>query len=353
MVRVSARQAFTLVSLLLASAPGNGAYAADDPGPAIYEAMAPGTLLIRVTGVRNDGGITNSAGTGFVVSDQGLVLTAGHVVPDKSDHKSLILTGTFGPATNGGTAYQVELVKRSEKLDVAVLRILQPPPQLRTLPLRASRPKAGEIVFVLGYPLGLPDTHFLDGRIGAVEADAITTNVLVDHGNSGGPVLDAKGCVVGVVYGAIESIQGQPVHGIKFAVPVFSLADFIPTEGSAAASVPSSVSTQDFIHVSDTLTRTRTDHGFGETVRAYHDVINARPGYVFEAVEAVGHVSLNRPRLQFPNPVISGDRKSMSFDYSLISGPIYDQRRGWIEMTISTKQRRTGTAAPPLSGGYD
>jgi S1-C subfamily serine protease len=67
--------------------------------------------------------------------------------------------------------------------------------------MRKSPPKPGEMLFVLGYPLGLPDTHFLDGRVSDATTDAITTNALVDRGNSGGPVLDTRGCVIGIVFG--------------------------------------------------------------------------------------------------------------------------------------------------------
>jgi Trypsin-like peptidase domain len=324
-----------------------------DTGPVIYTAEAPGVVRIHAVGVTTDGSMDGEDGTGFVISRSGYVLTASHVIPDDAKFTTLILGGTLGPATADAKPHRLELVKRSDSYDVALLRFVAPPPALTVLPLRRSPVKVGELLFVLGYPLGLPDTHFLDGRVGAVAQDAITTNALVDKGNSGGPVVDAHGCVIGVVYGAITSREGQPVNGLKFAVPVTSLGTIFPPD-VAASTIQGAKQASEIIHVSDSLSRTQADHELtGDIVKSYHDVIPARDGFVIEAIEAVGHESLNPPRLQFPTPVISADKKSMSFDYSLISGPIYDQRRGWIDMTIGTRQRRVGTAPDSALDGCE
>jgi Trypsin-like peptidase domain len=330
-----------------ASAQQNG-----DTGPVIYATEAPGVVRIHAVGVTADGSMDGEDGTGFVVSRSGYVLTASHVIPDDAKYKTLILGGTLGPATADAKPSRLELVKRSDSYDVALLRFVTPPPALTVLPLRRSPAKVGELLFVLGYPLGLPDAHFLDGRVGAVAQDAITTNALVDKGNSGGPVVDARGCVIGIVNGAITSREGQPVNGIKFAVPVLSISVILPPDvSSTAAKGPTQAS--DIIHVSDALSRTQEDHALNDTVRSYHDVIPARDGFVIEAIEGVGHESLNPPSLQFPTPIISPDKKSMSFDYSLVSGPFFDQRRGWIDMTIGTRQRRVGAAPDSALAGCE
>jgi S1-C subfamily serine protease len=322
----------------------------NDNGPAVYASEAPGVMLIRAAGVKADGSMTAEVGTGFAISQSGYVLTASHVIPEGAQYKTFIIGGTFGPATVDGKPYQLELVKRSDKYDVALLHIVAPPHDLTVLRMRKSPPKPGEMLFVLGYPLGLPDTHFLDGRVSDATTDAITTNALVDRGNSGGPVLDTRGCVIGIVFGEISKSEGQPVNGVKFAVPTISLGEFLPNDLGPSQGAQQGVQGVDVIHVSDTLSRIQTDHDLtSDTVRSYHDVIAARSGFSIEAVEAVGHNSLNPPSLQFPTPVISPDRRSMSFDYNLLSGPVFDQRRGWIDMTVNTRQRRVGApiASPP------
>jgi S1-C subfamily serine protease len=321
-----------------------------DAGPVIYATEAPGVVRIHAVGVTSDGSMGGEDGTGFVISRSGYVLTASHVIPDDAKYTTLILGGTLGPSTADGKPSRLELVKRSDSYDVALLRFVTTPPGLTVLPLRRSPAKVGELLFVLGYPLGLPDTHFLDGRVGAVAQDAITTNALIDKGNSGGPVVDAHGCVIGVVYGAITSREGQPVNGLKFAVPVVSLGAILPPD-VVSSTVREAKQASEIIHVSDALSRTQTDHALADTVRSYHDIIPARDGFVIEAIEGVGHESLNPPSLQFPTPVISADKRSMSFDYSLLSGPVYDQRRGWIDMTIGTRQRRVGAVSDPALDG--
>lgn len=328
-------------------------FADDDPGPAIYAAEAPGVIRIRAVGVKSDGTMDGEDGTGFVISSNGYLLTASHVVPQDEAYTRLIIGGNLGPETADGKPYAFQLVKRDERSDTALLRFEAPPADLTVLPMRRTRPKAGESVFVLGYPLALPSTHLLDGRIEAVEKDVLTTNALVDRGNSGGPVIDRRGCVVGIVFGGISTNEGQHVNGLKFAVPISFLSDFIPADATEPSRTTHKELQADVVHVTDSLQRTQENHGLKDTVKSYHYVIPARDGYVIEAIESVGHISLNPPGLQFPSPVVASDKKSMSLDYTLASGPIYDQWRGWIDMSVSTRQRRIGSADASIGGACD
>jgi hypothetical protein len=159
---------------------------------------------------------------------------------------------------------------------------------------------------------------------------------------------------VGVVFGGITSNEGEHVNGLKFAVPIHALADFIPADAKGSSQSTQMEQKGDVIHVTDSLQRTQEDHDlFRDTVKSYQDVIKARDGLKIEAVEGVGRVSLNPPGLQFPTPMIASDGLSMSFDYTLISGPIFDQRRGWIDMSISTRQRRTGSTGVSIGGSCE
>lgn len=156
-------------------------FADDDPGPAIYAAEAPAVIRIRAVGVKSDGTMDGEDGTGFVISSNGYLLTASHVVPQDEAYTRLIIGGNLGPETAGGKSYALRLVKRDERSDTALLKFEAPPADLTVLPMRKTTPKAGESVFVLGYPLALPSTHLLDGRIEAAEKDVLTTNALVDN----------------------------------------------------------------------------------------------------------------------------------------------------------------------------
>ncbi|TPI99568.1 serine protease [Mesorhizobium sp. B2-8-1] len=326
----------------------------DDPGPAIYATEAPGVIRIRAVGVKSDGTMDGEDGTGFVISSNGYLLTANHVIPQDAAYTQLIIGGNLGPETANGKPYALRLVKRNDRSDTALLKFEIPPPDLTVLPMRRTPPSAGESVFVLGYPLALPSTHLLDGRIEAIEQDVLTTNALVDKGNSGGPVVDRRGCVIGVVFGGISMNEDEHVNGLKFAVPIISLLDFIPAEAVEPSQPPQKEQQPDVLHVTDSLQRTQEDHDLlKDTVKSYHDVVPARPGFVIEAVESVGHVSYNPPGLQFPSAVVAPDKKSMSFDYTLVSGPIYDQWRGWIDMSVSTKQRHIGSAGSSVGAACD
>ena len=305
-------------------------------GPQVFARTAPGVILIKSTAGDGDawGG---EQGSGFVISNAGLVLTAKHVVPDRTPSPVIV-------ATIKGRPYVLSLVKRSPTKDAALLRILGAPTDLHTVPIRRTAAAAGEAIFVLGYPIGLPDTHMVDGIVGAKPDDDLTTNSLINQGNSGGPVVDAAGCAIGIVYSGIESVGGVAVTGVKFAVPAAGFIDLVPDSVWAEAAAHNSAA-EGIIRVTDTLSRLQTDHGLAETVKQYHDTIAARPGYVIEAIERVDKLSLNPTALTFPTPQISDDRKSMTFDYSLSSGPIFDRRRSWIDMAVYTRQRPAGASS--------
>src|SRR4051794_22434005 len=100
---------------LMLLVPTSSTWAQDnaDPGPAVYNATAPGTVLIRAAGIKADDTMTSEVGTGFIVSNKGHVLTASHVIPNGDEYKFLIIGGTFGPTTAVGKAYKLELVGRS------------------------------------------------------------------------------------------------------------------------------------------------------------------------------------------------------------------------------------------------
>lgn len=329
--------------------------AAQDPqGPAVYSSTSPGVLRIRAMGIKDDGSMDGEDGTGFVVSNDGYVLTASHVVPDDESYTQLLIGGNLGPDSSVGKPLKLTLVKRNDFSDIALLKIDTPPSDLRVLPIRKAALKPGENIFVLGYPLGLPSAHILDGLIETVDATGIlTTNALVDKGNSGGPVVDPKGCVVGVVFGGITKDENGPVNGLKFAVSLDSLKEFLPVLSAPGDPTPGAKQ-EDVIHVTDPVQRMQEDHNpLTAIVKSHHDVVKARAGFIIEAVEGVQKVSMNPPGLQFPTPVITPDGKSMTFDYTLISGPLYDQTRGWLDMAVSTKQRRIGSATNMLGGSCD
>jgi S1-C subfamily serine protease len=134
-----------------------------------------------------------NGGSGTVVSPQGYVVTADHVVPPNSSDRSVRFSD--------GRVTRAELVDRSRRLDIAVLRVpaRQPLPCARLAPRHVGD---DEPAWIMGYRGGASEPLSREVRtVRYVLHELITTWNGVAGGDSGGPVLDAQGCVIGVVLG--------------------------------------------------------------------------------------------------------------------------------------------------------
>jgi S1-C subfamily serine protease len=196
---------------------------------AIYRMTSPGVVVITDTQVESipptpftlPGQRKVSAlGSGFVVDDRGDILTNDHVVRGATD----VRVG-FGV----GTTYPAKIIGTDPSSDLAVVRIDAPRSVLHPLDFAdSSRVQVGDPAYAIGNPFGL-DRTMTAGIISAtgrdIEApngltipDAIQTDAPINHGNSGGPLLDRFGHVVGVN----AQIQGGTVDanvGVGFAIP--------------------------------------------------------------------------------------------------------------------------------------
>ena len=163
-------------------------------------------------------------GAGIVWRDDGLIVTNAHVVG----------RGPAEVVLRDGRLLETRLVARSRRLDLAVLSVDAPgdAPALRTAPIGDSMAlRAGELVFALGHPFGVTGA-VTSGVVIGLEPDAPTTRRRDGHrewlvvgmrlrpGNSGGPVLDARGRVVG-----ISTVMAGPDMGM--AVPSHVVAAFL------------------------------------------------------------------------------------------------------------------------------
>jgi putative serine protease PepD len=178
--------------------------------PAVYQRVAPSVVLIRT---RHD------LGTGVIVADDGTILTADHVVAVGGD-----ITVTYAD----GTTSTAVVESADATADVATLK----PRKLPSVVVPASLgggAEVGEDVVAIGDPLGLTDSvssGVISGLDRSADTDAgqrtglIQFDASVNPGSSGGPLLDSRGLVIGIV-DAIATPDGQDAFaGIAFAVPI-------------------------------------------------------------------------------------------------------------------------------------
>ena len=157
----------------------------------------------------------NSLGSGFIIDPTGLVVTNNHVISE-ADEVSVIL--------NDGTTLKAEVIGRDQKTDLALLKVTP------TKPLKAvkfgdsDKLRLGEWVIAIGNPFSLGGT-VTAGIVSARNRDIqsgpydnyIQTDAAINRGNSGGPLFNLNGEVIGVNT-AIISPSGGSI-GIGFAVP--------------------------------------------------------------------------------------------------------------------------------------
>jgi putative serine protease PepD len=176
----------------------------------VYKSARKGVVVIKVG---------NGQGSGFVYDTQGHIITNDHVVDAGGSP-----TVTFW----NGKTYDARVVGTDPSTDLAVIKVDVPASMLTPLALGDSGSlEVGDGVVAIGSPLGLPET-VTSGIVSALHRqmtapnnftinDSIQTDAAINHGNSGGPLLDLAGKVVGVNAQIASDSGGN--DGIGFAIP--------------------------------------------------------------------------------------------------------------------------------------
>jgi S1-C subfamily serine protease len=160
------------------------------------------------------------SGSGSVINRHGFILTNFHVVDGATQIKVALHTGN---------SYDAEVVGKDPLNDIAVLKIDAPPDDLEPVELGdSSRLRVGQHIFAIGNPFGLERTltrgiisslnRSLPGRGGRTMRSIIQLDAALNRGNSGGPLLDSRGRLIGMNT-AIASSTGENT-GVGFAIPV-------------------------------------------------------------------------------------------------------------------------------------
>ncbi len=172
--------------------------------------------------------VPRGTGTGFIWDDAGHVITNYHVIGG-ADSIEVVLHDQM--------TYEADVVGTSPSHDLAVLRIEVPPGTLRPVEIGDSEGlRVGQSVYAIGNPFGLSATlttgivsalgRRIEGVDGTPIENVIQTDAAINRGNSGGPLLNSAGRVIGVNT-QIASPSGAS-HGVGFAVPVNTVLRVVP-----------------------------------------------------------------------------------------------------------------------------
>ncbi|BDU67990.1 2-alkenal reductase [Geothrix oryzae] len=196
---------------------------------AIAPAQDPRTLDITK--------VPTGTGTGFVWDEWGHVVTNHHVITVEEGGRRVRDVDEVEVTLADGKTYKGRVIGTSFALDIAVLQVFAPLEAMRPIPIGRSHDlQVGQSVMAIGNPFGL-DHSLTKGVISALGRgidtgyntrilNAIQTDAAVNPGNSGGPLLDSTGRLVGMNT-AIAAATGASV-GIGFAIPVDTLNDIVP-----------------------------------------------------------------------------------------------------------------------------
>ena len=204
------------------------------PSPAAkaYEAIMPSVVRVRGLDTDPDGDdeIETSVGTGVVIVDKGLILTNLHVVSSAKLMKVVFADGLESEA---------EVVGLKPESDLAVLQAKTIPDDLAPANLGSTRDLAlGDHVIAVGFPFGIGPSvsagvvSGLNSEFRSPDSKRLLTNLIqfdaaANPGNSGGPLVNANGEVVGIVTAILNPTEQRVFIGIGFAVTIESAATAI------------------------------------------------------------------------------------------------------------------------------
>lgn len=201
--------------------PGRGGPSGSDPyemfryffGPDFQPPGAPGQGQPRSQAPQENRTVPRGLGSGFFISSDGYILTNNHVVAEAAD---IYVTLT------DGREFKAKLIGTDERTDVALIKI--DAKDMVALPIgNPGTLKKGNWVLAIGSPFGL-DSTVTSGIVSAIGRETgeylpfIQTDVAVNPGNSGGPLLNLKGEVVGINSQIVSRSGG--FMGISLAIPI-------------------------------------------------------------------------------------------------------------------------------------
>ena len=188
----------------------------------VVDTVGPSVVSIGVN-ARGRRPETRGAGSGVIISSDGYVLTNSHVVHG---------AGALEVSLTDGRRFNASLLGEDPATDLAVVQVDAPALPAARLGQSATL-RAGQLVIAIGNPFGFQSTvsagvvsaigRSLRSTTGRLIDDIIQTDVALNPGNSGGPLVDSRGRVVGINTAVFAMAQG-----ISFAVPIDTATSVVP-----------------------------------------------------------------------------------------------------------------------------
>jgi S1-C subfamily serine protease len=204
-------------------------------GISVFRNASPAVVIIFVGDVKNDQFDPSGMGTGVVINASGDILTNWHVIEGYS--AAVIFFKPMASADIANSKVDVaSVVAQSEVADLALLRLSKASPSIASIPIGSiSSVQVGEDIHVIGHPIGNPWSYstgvvsqIRDGYAWTYEdgskhqARVLQLQTAISPGNSGGPVLDDQGRLLGLI--AMSSQGGQ---NLDYAVAADVIQNFL------------------------------------------------------------------------------------------------------------------------------
>jgi pSer/pThr/pTyr-binding forkhead associated (FHA) protein len=179
---------------------------------------------------------TKSEATGFCVNEKGVLVTNRHAVRDAAGNGPNRIAVLFNGTTNWIPAHLLRTNEGEDDLAVLQLDRPGPFPVVAGIAAAGEEPAVGSPVASIGFPLGTDAAQegkgfniraaasLVSGSVSKVLPRLVQVDMYATHGSSGSPVFDARGFVVGVVYGGPTEAQGRIVYAVPAARLVAELA---------------------------------------------------------------------------------------------------------------------------------
>ena len=216
--RLTQRDINAAVSRALASATPAPSYASK-----VFEVIHPSLVRIEALVETTDAKTEVSLGAGVVIADDGTILASLHIVKDATQVRVFFADGSESEAA---------VLLRQPENDLVVLRPSVIPDDLMPATLTSSDTlRVGDEVFAVGNPFGISNSlssgvvsglgrNYKSPKTGETLTNLIQFDAAVNPGNSGGPLLNRDGEVVGIVTALLNPTEQDVFIGIGFAVPI-------------------------------------------------------------------------------------------------------------------------------------